>query len=259
MVRLVSGERISGRPDREEQEFLAAGVGAALRALRREHGLSIRDLERQSGVTRVMISYLERGLRRPRASVLGWLAWGLVGPDRAEGVKAALCNAAGTALVAESRWSERSHARRAWRQLQAGALQPPGWMIAPYAVAVLGEVMPDRIGELRQVQDRARSADAPCPEPGGLSAEALLLADEFDRATPYELRKIGQAMAAEDKAAKKRAARKRNREVRARLGLTGTDTRRPVGIPAGIPESDREVYEMAIALRRMSPRPVRRR
>ena len=248
LVRQFSGDRISGRPDQEEQEHLAATVGAALRSLRREHGLSVRDLERRSGVDRSTISRLEHGLRRPRASLLGWLAWGIAGPDNTEAVKRALCDAAGDCLVAESRWSERGHARRAWRQLQAGTLQPPGWMIAPYAVAILGEVMPDRIGELRQAQDRARSGDVPWPEPGALSTEALLLADELDRATPHELRKIGRGMAAADKAAKERAARKRRRELRAQLGLTGSDTRRPIRIPRGLPTEERA---MLLSLREL--------
>lgn len=250
MVRQVSGERISGRPDQEEQQRLAAGLGSRLRALRRELGLSVRDVERQSGVSRATISFLERGLRRPRPSTLGWLAWALAGPGNAEAVKRALCDLAGDSLVAESRWSERAHARQAWKRLQIGGMELPGWLVAPYAVTVLGEVMPERLGELRQAQEGARAGNVPWPESMTGSLEALRLADELDQATLYELRNIGRGMAAADKAAKERAARKRRRELRARLGLTGTDTRRPVRVPRGIPPEEHDMFRQLIMLDR---------
>ena len=250
MIRMESGDRISGRPDQEEQEYLAAGVGAQLRALRKERGLSLRDVERRSGVNRSMISRLERGLRRPRASTLGWLSWGIAGPDGAEGVKAGLCAAAGDSLVAESRWSERSHARRAWRRLQEGGMELPGWLLAPYAVSIVGAVAPGHLGEARRAQDMARAGNVPWPDHMTGSVEALRLGGELDRATPYELARIGHAMLAEAKAARRRAARKRRREYRARLGLAGTDTRRPVRVPSGIPPEERALYRDLIALNR---------
>lgn len=252
LVRLVTGDKISGRPDQDEQQHLAATLGARLRELRREHGLSIRELERRSGVSRQMVSLLEHGQRRPRPSVLGWLAWGLAGPDGAEAVKRELCDVAGDSLVAESRWSERSHARRAWRQLQAGGMELPACMAAPYAVAILGEVMRDRIDDLRKAQEGARAGKLPWPESITGSIEALLLADQLDRATLHELRNIGRGMARDDKAAKHRAARKRRRELRAALGLTGTDPRRPVRIPRGIPQEEHAMYEALIMLERSS-------
>ena len=242
MARMVTGDPVSGRPDQEEQQFLAAGVGAALRSLRRAQGLSVRDLERRSGVNRSTISRIERGLRRPRASVLGWIAWGAAGPDKADAVKQALCDAAGDSLISESRWSERAHARKAWRRLVAGGMEVPAWMVAPHAVAVLGGVMPDRIGELRQAQERARAGDDMMPGHMRTNLEALHLGDELDRATFRELRSIGRAMAAEDKAARKRADRKRRRGYRARLGLAGTDTRRPVRVPSGISPEEQAMY-----------------
>jgi DNA-binding XRE family transcriptional regulator len=246
MVRQMSGERISGRPDPEEQKHLAAGIGATLRALRREHGLSVRDLERRSGVSRATISRLERGLRRPRASTIGWLAWGLVGADHAAGVKTGLCAAAGDSLVAESRWSERTHARRAWQRLQMGSLEPPGWMVAPYCVIMLGDVMPDRLEELRNAQESARAGDVPWPEHTTL--EALHLGNELDSATWSELRTVGRGMVAEDRAAQARAARKKRRELRAQLGLTGTDTRRPIRVPRGLPPEEREIFQRLAVL-----------
>ena len=63
---------------------------------------------------------------------------GVAGPDKAEPVKQELCGVAGDSLLAESRWSERTHALRAWRQLQVGGMELPGWLAALYAVAILG-------------------------------------------------------------------------------------------------------------------------
>ena len=60
-------------------------------------------------------------------------------------------------------------------------------------------------------------------------------------------------MAAADKASAERERRRRNRKLRARLGLTGTDIRRPVRIPRGIPDADREMYMSLIELRRSGP------
>jgi hypothetical protein len=60
-----------------------------------------------------------------------------------------LVNIAGDLAVAESRWSQRSHARRAWRQLQAVGMQLPTWLVAQYAVAILGGVLPDEMDRLR--------------------------------------------------------------------------------------------------------------
>jgi len=247
---MVTGDKISGRPDLEEQQQLAATVGARLRELRSERGLSIRDLERRSGVSRQMVSLLEHGQRRPRASVLGWLAWGVAGPDGAEAVKAELCNAAGDSLVAESRWSERTHARRAWRQMQAGGMELPHWLAAPYAVAILGGVLPDEMDRLRMAQEAARAGKVPWPESMTGNTEALLLADELDRGNLHELRNIGRGIVAADKARRAREGRRRNRELRARLGLTGTDARRPVRIPRGIPADEREMYMNLIQLKR---------
>jgi DNA-binding XRE family transcriptional regulator len=239
MVRLQTGEKISGRPDQGEQQRLAETIGARLRELRLEHGLSVRDLERRSGVNRSTISRLERGLRRPRMSVLGWLAWGLAGPDGAEPVKQELCNVAGDLVVAESRWSERSHARRAWRQAQAGGLKLPNQLVAPYIVGILGGMLPGEMDKLRQVQDAARSSDRPWPEHLAVSTEAFLLADELDQASLAELRNLGRGITAEEKAARERAARKRVRQLRAELGLTGVRKPRPKHIPWKPPEYTR--------------------
>jgi hypothetical protein len=92
------------------------------------------------------------------------------------------------------------------------------------------------------VQELAWAGNVPWPDHMAGSAEALRLAGVLDRATPYELARIGRAMFAEAKAARQRAARKRRREYRARLGLAGTDTRRPVRIPREVPPEEAEMY-----------------
>ena len=239
MVRMQTGEPIDGRPDQEEQRRLAGTVGARLRELRLGCGLSVRDLERRSGVNRSTISRIERGLRRPRVSVLGWLAWGVAGPEKAEAVKLALCAAAGESLIAESRWSERTHARHAWRQVLTGGIQLPPQLAAPYIVGILGAIVPDEMDRLRQVQDAARSGEVPWPEHLIASTEAYLLANELDRASLSELRIIGRGFTAEQKAARERAARKRIRQMRAEMGLTGIRKPRPKHIPWKPPEHTR--------------------
>jgi transcriptional regulator with XRE-family HTH domain len=250
MIRDQSGARAVGRPDEAEQQQLAATVGARIRELRRGNKLSLRDLERRCGVNRSAISRLERGLRRPRVSMLGWLAWGLVGPEAAEAVRDDLCSAAGPLMVADSQWSARAHARSAWQRLQAGGMELPSWLVAPHAVAMLGHVLPDRIDDLRKAQKGARSGQVPWPDWGIRSMEVFYLNREIDEATVVEYRRVGSAMAAADKANAARARRRRKRELRAAAGLTGADVRRPVRIPQGIPAADRRVYEQLARLDR---------
>jgi transcriptional regulator with XRE-family HTH domain len=55
----------------------SAGLAAHLRALRHERGLTIEALAAASGVSRAMISKIERGASTPTATVLGRLATGL--------------------------------------------------------------------------------------------------------------------------------------------------------------------------------------
>lgn len=231
MVRQAAGEPVSGRPDQDEQQHLAATFGVRLRGLRREHGLSIRDLERRSGVTREMISLLEYSQRRPRACVLGWLAWGLADTDGAEVVKQELCNVADDSLVAESRWSERTRARRAWRQLQVGGMELPGWLVAPYAAAILAEVMRDRMDDLRKAQEAARAGKLPWPESMARSTEALMLADELDQANLSELWNIGSGIAPEGKAAKAHDA---GRAEPAEVGMEAARRAGQAAEPGGI-------------------------
>lgn len=52
-------------------------LGARVRRVRLERGLTLRDTERQTGVSRSMLSKIERGRASPTATVLGKLAEGL--------------------------------------------------------------------------------------------------------------------------------------------------------------------------------------
>ena len=54
-----------------------ASLAARVRRLRLERGLTLRDAERQTGVSRSMLSKIERGRASPTATVLGKLAEGL--------------------------------------------------------------------------------------------------------------------------------------------------------------------------------------
>lgn len=219
--------RVSGRPDASEMAEIAATIGARLRELRAQHGLSLRDLERRTGLDRSSISLLERGQRRVRGSMLGWIAWA-IDPDSAEPLKRELMDAAGASLITESRWSERAHARRACRALWAGDLPlGSGWLIAPWMAGIFGAVMPDRLADLHSVQQAGRRGDIPWPACMAGSSEALHLLDEIGEASPSELAALGRAILAAGKAEAMRRKRRAWREERARRGLTGTTTPRP--------------------------------
>ena len=228
MVRLMSNPplRPDGRPHEAEQDEIARTVGARLRELRAEHGLSLRELERRSGVARSSISRLERGLRRPRPSLLGWLAYGL-DPDRVEVLRKELCEAAGISLIAESRWSQRTHARHAWRAVLAGEMPIPAWLAGPWALAIFGTVMPEKRDMLAAAQKAAASGALDWPEGARSSPEVLALANEFGSASPYELARIGRAYLASQRAQAERHRRKRSRELRASLVLTGVPSMHP--------------------------------
>jgi len=214
MVRAVSRRPVTGRPDPIEQQQIADGVGALLRQMRRDLGMGLRDLERRSGVNRSTISRIERGLRRPRSSVLGWLAWGL-DADNVTAVKAQLCEAAGNSLVAESRWSERSHARKAARQLARGGMPCPLPLLAPYAVAALGGVLPDDLDRLRQAEKLAAQHGVRWPEGLQSSVEALAVAGVLGTATGRELAVIGRSAAEGNDYATLKERRRRERKRRA--------------------------------------------
>ena len=61
------------RPVREAPESIDGRLQQNLRRLRREHGLTLDVLSRRAGVSRAMISKIERGTAIPTATVLGKL------------------------------------------------------------------------------------------------------------------------------------------------------------------------------------------
>jgi len=192
MVRERTGRPVTGRPDPAERQQIAEGVGALLRQLRLEVGMGVRDLERRSGISRATISLLESGQRRPRRSTLGWLAWG-VDASNVNTIKAQLVEAAGRSLVTESRWSERAKRRRVFRALVAEPGMPvPLPLLAPYAVAALGPLLPGDLGRLRQVEEMARRGEVPLPEGLAGSVEALAVGNILAAATRQELAIVGR-------------------------------------------------------------------
>lgn len=64
-------------PDRPTPPAQGTALAANLRALRRGRGLTLEALAARSGVSRAMISKIERGAATPTATVLGRLATGL--------------------------------------------------------------------------------------------------------------------------------------------------------------------------------------
>jgi transcriptional regulator with XRE-family HTH domain len=62
------------RPIREAAESIDGRLQQNLRRLRREHGLTLDVLSRRAGVSRAMISKIERGTAIPTATVLGKLS-----------------------------------------------------------------------------------------------------------------------------------------------------------------------------------------
>jgi transcriptional regulator with XRE-family HTH domain len=227
MIRQHSGRPVTGRPDAAEQAQLAAGLGALLRGLRQFYGIPVRDLETRSGVSRSTISRLEHGLRRPRRSVLGWLAWGL-DAENVTLIKDRLCEAAGDSLVCESRWSERLHVRRLSRQLARGGVPVPMALLAPYAVAALGAIIPDELDRLRTAEELASRGEVPWPPGMTGSTEALAIAGVLADASARELAGIGRsAVAVNDYAAcKDRKRRERARRAAEREAFAASRARR---------------------------------
>lgn len=192
LVRAQSMCPVTGRPEAAEQAVIAAGVGALLRQLRTERRMSVRDLEARSGVTRSTISRVEHGLRRPRRSMLGWLAWGL-DAENVVPLTRQLAAAAGDSLIAESRWSQRTHARQAADALRRGTLPVPLALLAPRAVEALGGELPDKVDQLRQVQAMAMAHKVPWPPGMEGSPEVLAVMDELLHMPRGKLAAVGRA------------------------------------------------------------------
>ncbi|HEY0423371.1 MAG TPA: XRE family transcriptional regulator [Rhodopila sp.] len=62
------------RPVREAPESIDGRLQQNLRRLRREHGMTLDVLSRRAGVSRAMISKIERGTAIPTATILGKLS-----------------------------------------------------------------------------------------------------------------------------------------------------------------------------------------
>ena len=105
-------------PTPEEQARLAATLGAELRALRAEYGLSIRRLAERAAAHPTTVYRLEHGERRPRPSLLAALGYGL-DPDRADELTARLIEAAGPSLRPDTPGGIRRRARRMERARRA--------------------------------------------------------------------------------------------------------------------------------------------
>jgi hypothetical protein len=234
LVRTLSMRPVTGRPEAAEQAQIAGSVGALLQQLRGERRMSLRDLEARSGVARSTISRIERGLRRPRRSMLGWLAWGL-DAENVVPLTGQLAATAGDSLIAESRWSERMHARHAADALMRGTLPVPLILLAPYAPAALGGVFPDELGRLREVQ--AQAGRLPWP-PGMIgSAEVLAVGNVLMGMSRTRLAAVGRAAvrvndyrALQAQRRRERASKAAEREEFRRKGLYAAGRRMPAGI-----------------------------
>ncbi len=248
MVRVQTGVPASGRVDLIERDEIARTLGARLRELRAERKMGLRALERRSGVNRSTLSRLERGLRRPRISVLGWISYGL-DPDNAEALKRELCGVAGGSLIAESRWSGRMHTRKAWRAMLGGTMPLPPWLAAPRALTIFGAVWPDHHDMLLKAQEAARQGRLPWPDGAAGSTEVLALANELMTAPPGELARIGRMMAAADPAGRKRGRQQRGRELRASPGLPDRAfAARERRLVRSLPAAERHLVEKALTL-----------
>lgn len=234
LVRAQSMRPVTGRPEAAEQALIAGGVGALLQQLRGERRMSVRDLEGRSGVARSTISRVERGLRRPRRSMLGWLAWGL-DAENVVPLTMQLAVAAGDSLIADSRWSARTHARHAVDALVRGTLPVPLILLAPRAVDALGGAMPGELGRLRQLQEHAHEL----PWPPGLqgSPEALAVMDELAHMPRIRLAAVGRAavrvndyQALQVQRRRERARKAAEREEFRRKGCYAAGRRMPSGI-----------------------------
>jgi len=195
---------------------MAGSVGALLQQLRGERSMSVRDLEGRSGVARSTISRVERGLRRPRRSMLGWLAWGL-DAENVVPLTTQLAAAAGDSMIAESRWSERMHARRAVDALYKGTLPVPFILLAPRAVDALGGVLPDQVDQLRQVQAIAHTVQ----RPPGMEGSA-----QVGRAAA----RVNDYQALQAQRRRERARKAAEREEFRRKGRYAAGRRTPAGI-----------------------------
>jgi hypothetical protein len=84
-----------------------------------------------------------------------------------------------------------------WRRAHRALVREPGMavplvMLAPFAVAALGPLLPHDLDRLREAQEMARRGEVPLPEGLARSAEALTVGNILVTATCYELAIIGR-------------------------------------------------------------------
>jgi transcriptional regulator with XRE-family HTH domain len=121
----ATGRAMDNRPDPAERERLARTLGATLRTLREAHELGTRRLAQRAACARSTVTRLERGERRPRASLLAHLAYAM-NPGDPEPLREVLIAAAGESLAPESEWSERRRLRAMNAGVLAGEVPLPG-------------------------------------------------------------------------------------------------------------------------------------
>ena len=103
-----------------------AALGAAVRALRTERGLTVSSLARRAAVDRRTVQRLERGQLRPRLSLLWAIAYG-VDPDLSAEVREQLIAAAVPYVVPDTDASTRARVRRLRAAWHAGELPLPAY------------------------------------------------------------------------------------------------------------------------------------
>lgn len=171
--RLRAG-RGAGAPDAAERWELVRTLGAALKELRAEAGMTQQVLGRRAGVSHRMLQDLERGRRRPSRAMLHALAVGStlrVPPVKAdpEPVCARLVAAARGSLVVDTRGGVRRRERRlrdarhqyvrdvdAWWQLQCAAARQAEMGFVT-AIAILDQ--PGALDDLAALEAANRCLD----------------------------------------------------------------------------------------------------
>jgi transcriptional regulator with XRE-family HTH domain len=109
-------------------------LGAVIRQLRVERGLSTRELARRSTLARSTITCFEAGQLHPRRSALVVLAAGL-DPDHSAEILSQLIAAAGDQMAPDTGGWQRYRRRRIRRALVAGTIPVPGQLKEAAVVA----------------------------------------------------------------------------------------------------------------------------
>ena len=143
-------------------------MGAILRKLRADAGMSRPALARASGISASHIACLEHAVRRPRATTLHALALALSGGNEAvaDAITAELVDAAGASVAPSNRFSDRRERNRPRRQAKAERLAA---LVLPVAEAVAEELVREMLVGHRLVplpeRDRRRQGEPIVREP----------------------------------------------------------------------------------------------